>query len=190
MFTDINEFARDTGWLHTPARDYASWGVVLFAALLVTGWAVARARGPGTMAAALWAGAGTLLAVALNQPLVNGFHESRPYTDHRHILVLATRSADYSFPSDHAVMAGAVAAGLWLVDRRLGAVATLAALGMAFARVYIAAHYPHDVIAGLAFGAAVVLAGWFALRGPLCRLTRHLGDTVLRPVLTSGPGRA
>ncbi len=57
-------------------------------------------------------------------------------------------------------MAGAVAAGLWLLDRRLGAVATLSALVMAFARVYIAAHYPHDVLVGLAFGAAVALVGW------------------------------
>jgi membrane-associated phospholipid phosphatase len=136
VFTEINELARDTGWLHAPLLDYASYGVVLFALLLLAGWWVARGRGPRTMAAALWAGAGTLVAVALNQPLVNGFHEARPYTDHRHILVLATRSADYSFPSDHAVMAGAVAAGLWLLDRRLGAVATLAALVMAFARVY------------------------------------------------------
>ena len=72
------------------------------------------------------------------------------YTTRAGILVLAHRSADFSFPSDHAVMAGAVAAGLWFVSRRLGIIAAIAAVVMAFARVYIAAHYPQDVAAGLA----------------------------------------
>jgi hypothetical protein len=49
------------------------------------------------------------------------------------VLVLATRSADFSFPSDHAVMAGAVAVGLVFVSRRLAAIAGVAALAMAFA---------------------------------------------------------
>lgn len=186
MFGDVNEFARDTGWLHGPMLNFASFGVVLFAALLVAGWWVARERSPRTMAAALWAGAGTLVAVAANQPIVSGIHEARPYTDHHAILVLATRSADYSFPSDHAVMAGAVAAGLWLVDRRLGMVATAAAVLMAFARVYIAAHYPHDVISGLAFGALVVLLGWALLSRALTHLVERLSTTPLRPLLASG----
>jgi membrane-associated phospholipid phosphatase len=84
----------------------------------------------------------TLLAVAVNQPIVAAVHEARPYTTHPGILVLAHRSTDFSFPSDHAVMAGAVAAGLWFVSRRLGVAATVAAVAMAYSRVYIAAHYP------------------------------------------------
>ena len=186
MFGSINEFARDTGWLHSPIRGFANYGVVVFALLLLACWWVARTRGIRTMAAALWAGLATLLAVAANQPLVARYHEARPYTDHPHILVLATRSADYSFPSDHAVMAGAVAAGLWLVDRRLGVVATIAALLMAFCRVYIAAHYPHDVVAGLAFGVAFALVGWVLLARPLTWLVHRLSTTPLRPVL-AGP---
>jgi membrane-associated phospholipid phosphatase len=186
VFDDINDFARHTGWLHAPLLGFAAHGVVLFAVLLVAGWWLARDRGPRTMAAALWAGAGTLLAVAANQPLVNGFHEARPYADHPHLLVLATRSADYSFPSDHAVMAGAVAAGLWLVDRRLGLFAVSGAALMAFARVYIAAHYPHDVLVGLAVGAAVTLLGWALFARLLTWLVTQLSRTPLRPLLTTG----
>jgi membrane-associated phospholipid phosphatase len=185
LFEHINDFARHTGWLHAPLRDYANYGVVLFGLLLVAGWWLARSREARTMAAALWAGAATLIAVALNQPLVHHFHEARPYTDHPHILVLATRSTDYSFPSDHSVMAGAVAVGLWLVDHRLGIVAAVAAVLMAFARVYIAAHYPHDVIAGLAVGAAVSLVGWLLLAGPITWLVDRVRATRAGPLLES-----
>ena len=83
-------------------------------------------------------------------------------------------TTDFSFPSDHAVMAGAVAAGLLLAHRRLGAVAVVAAVLMAFSRVYIAAHYPWDVVAGLLLGAAVALLGWLLLAMPLTALTRWL----------------
>ncbi len=187
LFQAVNDLARRTPWAHGAVLAYASYGVVLFAALILASWWTARRSGPRTMAGALWAGAATLLAVALNQPIVAAVGEARPYTAHPGIFVLAHRSADLSFPSDHAVMAGAVAAGLWLVSRRLGAAATIAALLMAFARVYIGAHYPRDVLAGLALGAAVALGGWALLRRPLTALVVRGERTPLCPLLrTSG----
>jgi membrane-associated phospholipid phosphatase len=186
LFGAVNEFARSTRWLHAPMLAYASYGLVLFVALLLVGWWLARSRGPRAMAAALWAGGATLLAVAVNQPLARSVHEARPYTVHPRILVLAHRSTDFSFPSDHAVMAGAVAAGLWMVSKRLGVVAAVAALVMGFARVYVAAHYPHDVVAGFALGAGVVLVGWLLLARPLTWLIELLARTPLRPLLVDG----
>ena len=57
------------------------------------------------MTAALWAPVGALLALAVNQVLVASVAEPRPFTALPRVLVLVTRSHDYSFPSDHAVMA-------------------------------------------------------------------------------------
>src|SRR5664279_6288457 len=71
-------------------------------------------------------------------------------------------------------MGGAVAAALLLVNRRLGLLACLAAALMALTRVYTAAHYPWDVLAGLAFGASVTLLGWLQLRHPLTASTSWL----------------
>lgn len=71
-------------------------------------------------------------------------------------------------------MGGAVAAALLLVNRRLGLLACLAAALMALTRVYTAAHYRWDVLAGLAFGASVALLGWLLLRCPLTALTSWL----------------
>jgi undecaprenyl-diphosphatase len=85
-------------------------------------------------------------------------------------------------------MAGAVAAGLWLVSRRLGAAATVAAVAMSATRVYDGAHWPGDVLAGLVLGAVVTLIGCRLLRGSLVAVVRRLAATRLRPLLTTAPG--
>lgn len=174
LLMSINDFARHTPWLHAPMLGYASYGVVLFGALLLLGLLTTRHAASHLLAAAGWAVLAPLVALALNQPLGHLFHEARPYVTHPQILRLADATTDFSFPSDHAVMAGAVAAGLLIVSRRLGVIASLFALLIAFARVYIGAHYPWDVVAGLALGAIVAVVGWWALRHPLIALTRWL----------------
>jgi len=169
---------------------YAGHGLVVFAALLAAGWWIARRnRDTVRMAAAVWAPMGTLLAVAVNQPIVALVHEQRPYDTLTGILVLATPTTDRGFPSDHATMAGAVTAGLFVVDRKLGLVAALAAALMAFSRVYIAAHYPSDVAAGMLLGTAVSLTGWALLRRVLIRVVIWVQTTRLRPLLVAAPNR-
>lgn len=185
-FLDVNALALRTPWLHAVMTAYADYGVVLFAGLLLVGWWIARRSGRAeTIAKALWAPLGVVAALAVNQPIVHYVAEPRPYTGLDDILVLTHRSNDFSFPSDHAVMTGAVAAGLWLLNRRLAIIATLAALLMAVARVYIAAHYPSDVGAGLLVGATMSLAG-YALQDPgLARTVDRLRRSRLRPLLTA-----
>ncbi|MFD2765405.1 phosphatase PAP2 family protein [Micromonospora eburnea] len=185
LFLEINELARATPWLHAPLAGYAAYGVVLFAVLLLAGWWLARRSGAG-LPAAVWAPVGMLLAVAANQPIVSAMHVPRPYTALPGILVLADRSTDPSFPSDHATMAGAVAAGLLLVSWRLGLLAVAAAAVMGFARIYIGAHYPLDVLAGFAVGAVVTLLGYLVARGPIGAALGWLDGTRLRPLLRHG----
>jgi membrane-associated phospholipid phosphatase len=187
LLTDVNDLARHTGWLHDAILGYATYGLVLFAGLMLAALLLSRTRSDRDLAAAGWSALATLIAVGLNQPLVAAFAEPRPYTAHPHLLVLATHSTDPSFPSDHAVMAGTAATGLWLASRVLGAIAAAAAVLMAFSRVYIAAHYPWDVVAGLAFGALVALLGWLLLRAPLTAGTGWLRE---QPGLRAAFGRS
>lgn len=169
----------------------ADYGIVAFVVLLVIGWLMVRRQGISKVVALVWAGLGTLLAVAVNQPIVHYFHEARPYNSLQHILVLAHRSTDYGFPSDHSTMAGAVTAGLFLVSPLLGTISLVFALILAFSRVYISAHYPYDVLAGLVLGAVVVLVSYFVVRKPLALILTKLADTPLRPLVTNkaAPGK-
>jgi len=196
LFEQVNAFARATPWLHLIVVGYAGYGVVLFGVLLLAGWWNARRAGSAQrMAAVVCAGAAALIAVAVNQPIVDAVGEARPYTTYPQILVLAHRSTDFSFPSDHAVMAGAVAVGLVFVSRVLAAAAVAAALLMAFARVYVAAHYPVDVAAGLVLGAVVAVACYALSRRLLVRGVHAVASTRLRPLVTASalhdeqPGR-
>jgi len=182
----VNRFAQRTSWLHGAVKAYASAGIVVFAVLLLLGWWASRPRRDERLAASLWAGAAGLVAVAANQLLVGAFSEARPYVADPTLLVLADRTSDPSFPSDHAMLVGAIAAALWLVDRRVAILATVAALALAAARVYTAAHYPHDVGAGLLLGAIIGLAGWFLIRRPLTALVRWLRTSPLRPLVATG----
>ena len=82
-----------------------------------------------------------------------------------HVEVLVSKSHDASFPSDHSIVAGSATAGLWIVahygvqaNRAVPIVATALALVVAFSRVYVGAHYPGDVVAGLGVGATITLA--------------------------------
>jgi membrane-associated phospholipid phosphatase len=186
-FLQINGFARDTPWLHSIITAYADYRIAVFAALLVAGWWIARRQGDLTvLGAAVWAPMGALAAVAINQPIVALVAEPRPYAVLPHSLVLAQRSSDPSFPSDHAVLAGAVVAGLWRVSGRLWAVAVLAAAVIAFARVYIGAHYPHDVFVGVFLGSGLSTIGFWATRPILLRLLQHAEDSrLLRPLLVA-----
>lgn len=170
IFHTINDFARDLPWLQPIVAGYANYGTVLFALLMLAGWWTARsAADPRRMAAALWTPFGVLAALAINQPIADAVGEVRPCNALHDIVVLHCNT-DPGFPSDHAVMAGAATLGLWLVHRRLGLITALASAAMGFARIYVGAHYPQDVLAGYALGVLVSVAGHLLIRPALIRL--------------------
>jgi undecaprenyl-diphosphatase len=63
-----------------------------------------------------------------------------------------------SFPSGHSASAGAFALGVALEEPKVAVPVGLLAAGVAYGRVHTGVHYPGDVVAGLALGAASALA--------------------------------
>jgi membrane-associated phospholipid phosphatase len=189
----INHFAEHSAWLHPVMKLAALDGVGLFGVLVLVAWWYARSSQEATHAvgAVIWAALATLLAVWVNQLLVTAVARPRPFLAVAHAEVLVHRSNDYSFPSDHAVAAGAATLGLWIVARyaplvrRLAITSTVLAVLVAFARVYVGVHYPGDVGAGLFFGALVAGLGWWALGRLFTTFTGVLAHSRLRPLVLS-----
>lgn len=70
---------------------------------------------------------------------------------------LAVQPLTTSFPSGHAASAAAFAAGVAIEKPRVAPPIALVAAAVACSRVYVGVHYPFDVAAGAAAGAAVAL---------------------------------
>ncbi|MBN9098066.1 phosphatase PAP2 family protein [Pseudonocardia sp. 73-21] len=91
-------------------------------------------------------------------------------------------------PSDHAVVAGALVVGLWVLQRRLGVLGAALALLVAFSRVYVGVHYPSDVAVGLLFGAVVAAVVVPGLRGPATAVAQRLLRMYFRPLIEARTG--
>lgn len=172
LYRTVNRFAARTGWAHPFAIGFAKYGVAIFVGVLILAWWRARSTGDlHSLAGAVWAAVAALIALGIGQIIGGILDRHRPYEAMGSVHVLVSRTTDFSLPSDHATAVGAVAVGLWLSNRPLGKIAVVLAIIMAFTRVYVGAHYPADVLAGLALGG--ITAGIGAKHG-----TRLLEATI------------
>lgn len=73
-------------------------------------------------------------------------------------LLIATPH-DYSFPSGHTIASFEAAVALLIRDRKLGIVAMVLAVLIAFSRLYLYVHYPTDVLASVALGTLLAFIG-------------------------------
>ncbi len=180
LFRWINRLANRAGWAHGFFTAYAKYGIVLFAVLLIVAYLDGRRHDDlRAVAGRVWAGGAALVALGIGQLIGGAIDRARPYEAMTGVHLLVDKTTDFSFPSDHAIVAGAVAVGLLLTNRRWGTVAAVLAVVMAFTRVYVGAHYPADVDAGLALGGAVA-AGAVLVVPLLSRGVALLGRTKLR----------
>ena len=88
---------------------------------------------------------------------INGVYQRpRPFVDND-IAVLFYYPTDPSFPSNSAAATFALAAAVWVVNRKVGTVMLAAAVALGFSRVYAGVHYPLDVLAGCGIGVVIAL---------------------------------
>jgi undecaprenyl-diphosphatase len=151
-FTGIAEFL---DYLSTP------WLLATIVVALVGGlwWS-------GRMLQAVYLAATIVVAVSVNPLLKLAFARQRPPDQAVETIT------DYSFPSGHTTTATAIAVALAVAfwptrwRRPLVAGAVAFAVVMAVSRVYLAVHWPSDVLAGLALGFTIAMAVRAAMPWP------------------------
>jgi undecaprenyl-diphosphatase len=193
FYLDVNRFAARTAWAHGVmaflARPYAL--LILIALLLV---ALARARMTGfggsdidQIAALVWTAVGTVLAYGVSVPVVHLVGRTRPFDAISQATVLIARPSGFSFPNEHAVVAGALVAGLWLSRAHLvAALTTLVAPAITFAVVYAGMAYPGDALGGLLLGALISLVLYPFVIGSLRDLAHGVARTPFKFLVGGG----
>jgi undecaprenyl-diphosphatase len=181
LYRDIVDFALTTPqWLHTFAEVGTDAGLLVFVALFAV--AGLRAwRAPARDLALVIAGpVGVVSAYVVSEVVKIFVREDRPCRGGITTIATCPPPDDWSFPSNHSVIAAGAAATLVLAWRALAWVVFPLAAVMAFSRVFVGVHYPHDVAAGYLLG--LTLAPLFALLvvgavTPAVRLARvHLAE--------------
>jgi undecaprenyl-diphosphatase len=155
----MNDYLFRHDAVEDPLLFYVSASEALFVATLAIVFLAAHgvrhaAWRRATVAAVLSAG----LALAIGKLISELVDRARPFVAEPHgVHLFSGHAADPGFPSDHATAAFAIATAIVLRKRSWGIFALAAAAVLSVGRVALGVHYPTDVLAGAALGAASAL---------------------------------
>ncbi|HET8639962.1 MAG TPA: phosphatase PAP2 family protein [Solirubrobacterales bacterium] len=181
LLHSLNGFLYRHDGVEDPLLTFIEASEALFAGMLVLVFIAAHgARNASWRRAAVAAALSAGLALAIGKVISELVDRARPFVaDPGAVHLFTHHSPDPSFPSDHATAAFAIAVAILLRKRAWGVIALAAATVLAIGRVAIGVHYPSDVLAGAALGAAAALLLWAP---PLRRRIDWLSDLLGRPV--------
>lgn len=193
LYIDILDFAHSTPtWVQHVGELWTEAGLLLFGVLFLAGWWRSRRFSAQATAVAVLAPFVTAVAYVISEALKSVIDEERPcraVAGAASSLVACPPYGDWSFPSNHSTIAGAAAVGLALAWRHMWRLTVPMAILMAFSRVFVGVHYPHDVAIGLVLGAVVTALGIRLATRPVTRLVETMrGSSSGLFVWLAGPG--
>ena len=125
-------------------------------------------------------------SLVVNEVLKRIFGRVRPdWANLRTERTLRRAPGTLSFPSGHSSSAAAFVTGVGIEAPAIGALLAPVALGVGYSRVHVGVHYPGDVLAGLAIGTGIALAG-----RPVARRRRPAREDVDLWAAPTGDGAA
>ncbi|MGC5345871.1 phosphatase PAP2 family protein [Streptomyces sp. DT24] len=193
LYRDITDFAHEMPtWVQHVAEIWTELGLIVFGVLFLSGWWWARRSHADVLALAVLAPLATAVAYVGSEVLKSVVDEDRPcrtVAGAAASLVTCPAVGDWSFPSNHSAIAGAAAVALAFARPRSAWFTFPMALLMAFSRVFVGVHYPHDVAVGLLMGGAVSALVIVALIRPARALAKTVrGSASPLAAWVSGPG--
>src|SRR6266481_82166 len=158
----INSLAGSNALLDSGMVIATTFGVPLLVAIVVAQW-WSKSDRAHVRHTCIASGLPFLIGLGLNQIILLFVHRARPYDAGVSHLIIS-KSADWSFPSDHATASVAIVAAFALhgLPRRTLLFGLLALL-VCWSRIFVGTHYLTDVLGGSLVGlvAAVLVWGFF-----------------------------
>lgn len=173
--------AVDAGYRRlSEAANHGRLWFALAAALIVLGRPRAGVRGVASLTAA------SMIANLIGKRVFGG---DRPLLKDVPIgRRLHQQPTSASFPSGHSASAAAFATGVALEWPRAGAVVAPLALGVAYSRLHVGAHWFSDVVGGTALGAGVAAAGRALVPARRTPPSPDGGERIALPASADGKG--
>ncbi|MCZ0999334.1 hypothetical protein O1M63_16555 [Streptomyces mirabilis] len=184
LFTSVTDFARDTPWLNTPIELWTNAGLGVFAVLMLMGWWNARRRDARSMALALAAPVAVVAAFAVAEVAKKLVAEVRPCYSlpHAYLVDACPARTDYAFPAATALPRSPPWRPCGSRPAPVRHRRRLAVLE-GFTRVYVGAHYPHDVLGAALLALPVAYLASRLMSRLATPLVAHLRTGVLHPVI-------
>src|SRR5882762_4984056 len=159
----INSLAGSNVLLDSAMIMATNVGVPFLVALVVAQW-WSKIDRTHVRHACIAAGLSFLIGLGLNQIILQFVHRVRPYDAGVSHLIIS-KSADWSFPSDHATASLAIVAAFALHGMlRRTILFGLLALLICWSRIFVGTHYLTDIVGGGLTGVVAAMMVWFFYR--------------------------
>jgi undecaprenyl-diphosphatase len=152
LYKAIYDVSLHHHWIGTLFSDIEKASIPLMVLITAALWFLSRPGGDRKWKLACGSGfASAALAFATAFVIHHAYDRPRPYMSHQ-ISHPWSNTTDATFPSDHTTVSFAIAFAVLSFDAVAGAIFLVVAAIIGIGRLFIGAHYPSDIAAGVIIG--------------------------------------